>query len=82
MLLIFAMVVTCFTVTATAAEDKMINGVRYTVVTTDKELALMAKTGFNSIRIILEYIVWKEQHDGFMERFDRYLAPNLGGRSS
>jgi hypothetical protein len=41
--------------------------------TTDKELALMAKTGFNSIRIILEYIVWKEQHDGFMERFDRYL---------
>lgn len=42
--------------------------------TTDKELALMAETGFNSIRIILEFIVWKQQHDGFMERFERYLS--------
>ena len=29
---------------------------------------------FNSIRIILEFYVWQQQHDGFMERFDRYLA--------
>ena len=41
--------------------------------TADRELALAAETGFNSIRIILEFFVWKEQHDGFMERFDRYL---------
>jgi len=42
--------------------------------TTEEELKLMQKTGFNVIRIILEYVVWKEEHDGFMERFDRYLS--------
>ena len=42
--------------------------------TADRELALAAETGFNSIRIIPEFIVWDQQHDGFMERFDRYLA--------
>jgi len=41
--------------------------------TTDEELALMAKMGYNSIRIILEFIVWDEEHDSFLERFDRYL---------
>ena len=40
----------------------------------DRELELAAKTGFNSIRIILEYIVWEKQHDGFMERLERYIA--------
>lgn len=42
--------------------------------TTEEELKLMQKTGFNTIRVILEYVVWKEEHDGFMERFDRYLS--------
>ena len=42
--------------------------------TTEEEFALMQKTGFNTIRVILEYVVWKEEHDGFMERFDRYLS--------
>lgn len=42
--------------------------------TTEQELALMQKTGYNTIRIVLEYVVWKEEHDGFFERFDRYLA--------
>lgn len=42
--------------------------------TTEKELALMQETGFNTVRLILEYVVWKEEHDGFMERFDRYLT--------
>ncbi len=41
--------------------------------TTDRELALAAETGFNTIRIVLEFIVWKEEHDTFFERFDRYL---------
>ena len=44
------------------------------LATADRELELAAKTGFNSIRIILEFYVWQQQHDGFMERFDRYLA--------
>lgn len=41
--------------------------------TADRELKLMSETGFNSIRIILEFIVWDQDHDGFMERLDRYL---------
>lgn len=41
--------------------------------TADRELKLAAQTGFNAVRLILEYVVWKEDHDGFMKRFDRYL---------
>ncbi len=40
----------------------------------DTELALVAETGFNSIRIIPEFFVWKHQHDGFMDRFEQYVA--------
>ena len=42
--------------------------------TTEEELKLMQQTGYNTVRLILEYVVWKEEHDGFMERFDRYLS--------
>ena len=42
--------------------------------TTEKEFALAKETGFNTIRIIMEYIVWKEEHDGFMERLERYIS--------
>jgi len=42
--------------------------------TADAELELAAKTGFNTIRIIIEYIVWEKQHDGFMDRLERYIA--------
>ncbi len=41
--------------------------------TTEEELKLMADLGYNSIRIILEFVVWDEEHDSFLERFDRYL---------
>ena len=42
--------------------------------TTEEELKLMQKTGFNTVRLVPEYVVWKEEHDGFLERFDRYLS--------
>ena len=42
--------------------------------TTEEELKLMQATGFNTVRLILEYVVWKEEHDSFLERFDRYLS--------
>lgn len=42
--------------------------------TTRAELELMAKIGFNSIRIIPEFYVWQNEHDGFMDRFERYIA--------
>lgn len=41
--------------------------------TADRELALAASLGYNSIRIIPEFIVWYQEHDGFFQRFDRYL---------
>lgn len=43
------------------------------LATADEELKLAAETGFNTIRIIPEFIVWDQQHDGFMKRLDRYL---------
>ena len=42
--------------------------------TADEELAVAASIGFNTIRIIPEFFVWYHQHDGFMERFERYIA--------
>ena len=42
--------------------------------TTEEELKLVQDTGFNTVRLILEYVVWKEEHDGFMERFERYIS--------
>ncbi len=41
--------------------------------TCERELALAASIGYNSIRVILEYIVYAEEHDSFMERFERFL---------
>lgn len=41
--------------------------------TTKKELKLMSELGYNSIRIIPEFYVWLKEHDGFMERFERYI---------
>ena len=42
--------------------------------TTEQELQLMQETGFNTVRLLLEFVVWKEEHDGFMERFERYIS--------
>ena len=44
--------------------------------TADAELKLAAETGFNAIRIILEFIVWDQQHDGFMERLEDTFRPH------
>ena len=44
------------------------------LATTEEEFKLMQSLGYNSIRIIPEFIVWDEQHDGFMERFERYIS--------
>lgn len=48
-------------------------GFETVLATADKELALAASTGMNSIRIHFEFIVWQQQHDGFMQRLDRFL---------
>ncbi len=42
--------------------------------TMEQEFALMQSVGYNSIRVILEYIVYEGEHDSFMERFERFLS--------
>ena len=42
--------------------------------TMDREMALMQTIGYNSIRVILEFIVWEQQHDGFLKRFERVVS--------
>ena len=39
-----------------------------------EELALAHRLGFNSVRLILEFTVWREEHDTFFDNVDRYLA--------
>ena len=43
------------------------------LATADRELQLAAETGFNSIRIIMDFFVWKHQRAGYMERLERYI---------
>ena len=43
----------------------------------DRELAVAESIGFNTLRIIVElqgFGVWLEEHDGFMERFEKCLS--------
>ncbi len=42
--------------------------------TSKRELKLAASIGYNSIRMILQFEVWDQQHDGFMERFERFIS--------
>lgn len=41
--------------------------------TMERELALAAETGFNTVRVILEFEVWLYEREGFLKRFDRFL---------
>ena len=41
--------------------------------TCDRELQLASSIGYNTIRVILEHIVYAEEHDSFMVRFERFL---------
>lgn len=40
----------------------------------DKELALAEKTGFNTVRVVLQYLVWKDDPAYFKETFSKFLA--------
>ena len=44
------------------------------IATADRELELAASAGLNSVRMILEFTVLDEEHDSFMERFERYIS--------
>lgn len=40
----------------------------------DRELAIAAETGLNSVRMLLPFFVWKYQGEGFKKRIDRFLT--------
>lgn len=42
--------------------------------TADKELALAEGIGFNSIRVLIEYDVWNQEHDNFMANLERHIS--------
>ncbi len=42
--------------------------------TMDRELAWAEGLGYNSCRVFLQYIVWKQDPAGFRSRFDQFLA--------
>ncbi len=40
----------------------------------EEELAVMQELGFNSVRVIPDFTVWREEHDVFMNNFERYIS--------
>src|SRR5208283_1290289 len=42
--------------------------------TIDEELALAEQVRFNSLRCVLQYLVWEHDSDGLKQRMDRFLA--------
>ena len=42
--------------------------------TMEEEFKLIQSIGYNSIRVIIEFLVWDKEHDGYMERFERFLT--------
>lgn len=39
----------------------------------DRELALAEKTGFNTVRVVLQYLVWEDDPEYFKETFSKFL---------
>jgi hypothetical protein len=46
----------------------------YDEATIDRELGWAADLGFNTVRVFLHDLLWKEDADAFLERIDRFLA--------
>jgi hypothetical protein len=42
--------------------------------TIDEELGWAEKAGYNSVRIFLQYLVWKDDPEGVKKRLDKFLA--------
>ena len=46
----------------------------YDAKSIDQELALAAKTGYNSCRVFLQFLVWEAERDVFLDTFDNFLS--------
>ena len=44
------------------------------LATAEREIALCQKIGFNTVRLIVEFDVWSQEHDSFMEMLEKYIA--------
>ncbi|MBQ0125024.1 MAG: cellulase family glycosylhydrolase [Clostridiales bacterium] len=49
-------------------------GAKEHFATAERELALAEKIGFNTVRLLVEFDVWYQEHDAFMENLERYIA--------
>lgn len=46
---------------------------RYDCATSERELGWASETGFNSVRVFIQYLVWKNDPHGLKDRFDTLL---------
>lgn len=46
----------------------------FDTTTIDRELGWAENLGFNSVRVYLHYIVWKNDPEGFKQRIDKFLS--------
>lgn len=44
------------------------------IKTAERELALCRDIGFNAVRMIVEFDVWYQEHDSFMEILEKYVS--------
>lgn len=64
----------CNYVPSTAVNDvEMWQADTFDAPTIDRELGWARDIGFNSVRVFLNYVVWKADPDGLKERFRRFL---------
>lgn len=64
----------CNYVTATAINQiEMWQADTFDPETMDRELALAEDLGFNTVRVFLSFLVYKDDPKGYLERFDRFL---------
>jgi hypothetical protein len=48
--------------------------------TIERELALASRYGYNSCRVFLQYLVWREERELFLRNFDRFL--DIAGKNA
>lgn len=67
-------IVGCNFLPSTAVNDvEMWQAETFDPKTIDRELAMAEGLGFNSVRVFLNYVVWKADPDGLKKRFEQFL---------
>jgi len=65
----------CNFLPSTAVNDvEMWQGSTFDPATIDRELGWAEDLGFNSVRVFVNFIVWKDDAGGLKDRFGRFLA--------